>query len=114
MNSKANVTLRIAAFIFPVCVLVFPSVRYWRGRVSNLIPTRAEWESVDHSSGPWQAEVGFLFIGLFLFACLAHVFAVITLLQLRQRKAAAIWAVGGVLGLVSTAISLHLFGYLID
>ena len=87
---------------------------YWHDRSNGLIPTQAEWESAAHSSGPWHASVGLILIFSFLFACVIHLFAVGIALQLRQRQVAAFWAIGGFFGLVCSAVSFYLFGYLIE
>jgi hypothetical protein len=100
----------LAPFAFPLWLIGFPAVMYWRGGADGPLPTSQEWESAAHSSGPWVHNIGILWLLSFVFGAIVHLFAITTCLQLRQRLLATIWAVG----LATFFLGEYWFGYLME
>jgi hypothetical protein len=103
----------ILPLVVPLLLILIPTVAYvidWR---SGAIPTRAEWESTAHSSGPWmgssvQIVCIFLSIGGLIVTGCGVAFATTT------GRTPQGWAIQGVGIVIASLLVFYFFGWLFE
>src|SRR5256885_5132006 len=103
----------ILPLVLPLLLILAPTVAYVIDSRSGAIPTRAEWESAAHSSGPWmsswvQLACILLSIGGLIFTGCGIAFAVTT------GRAAQGWAIQGVGIVFASVFVFYFFGWLFE
>ena len=103
----------IAILLLPVLIFGIPTLAYVHNMRAGTIPTKHDWDSTTHSSGPWAGGLAALTSFYLTLAGIA-VGVVCAIRRKFQKKPFGIWLVH--LGLVVAAALgvLTFFGYLID
>jgi hypothetical protein len=105
----------VLPLIIPSLIIGVPAVAYVVGRRSGELPTRAQWESAAHSSGPWMGSDVFVACsvlvvgGLILTAC-GIAFAATTGRGAQLQG----WGVQGIGIAIAAVLVFYFFGWLFE
>jgi len=100
----------ILPFVIPVALFAVPALLYAQGRADGSLPATVEWDS----SGPWKHSVAIFIVLAFMLGAVVHLLAIGISLYRGQRQLCMVWCIGTACGLVSSFLTLHYFGYLMD
>ena len=101
--------------IIPSLIICIPAVAYIVGRSSGALPTRAEWQSAAHSSGPWMGSDVFtacyiLIVGGLILTASGIAFAATTGRGAQLQG----WGIQGVGIVIASVIVFYFFGWLFE
>ncbi|HWY52637.1 MAG TPA: hypothetical protein VNW72_14265 [Chthoniobacterales bacterium] len=97
--------------IIPLLIIGIPTQKYIADRGAGEIPTRAEWESAPHSSGPWS--ISFAKEAWFRLTLCGVLISVVGAVYSRiRRRPIRIWVLHAGAVLVASYVALYFFGYL--
>jgi hypothetical protein len=101
--------------IIPSLIICIPAVAYIVGRSAGTLPTRVEWQSAAHSSGPWMGSDVFtacyiLCVGGLLLTACGVAFAATTGRGAQLQG----WAIQGIGIVITSMVVFYFFGWLFE